>query len=748
MALSSPLNVSTKDDQTIRPDQVPSPQRSIAHPPEDAPTAAKKFDESASATEPNNAEPVTPRPTSIDSSNPPSLQPYSTFILQSFSTSNNFFRNVQWCMDGSSLLGVTEHASLEILDLTDQDDRIELKHRLSLPQPAPILSTAWFPAASSSDPASFCLVAAVRDTPIKLFDASDGRVRASYRIVDHRERFIAPHCMAFNMYMNRLYCGFEDAIEVFDVHCPGEGTRLHTIPTKKSRDGMRGEHGRPSTELARGDEGGVTQIRFNPIQPHILYAAFRRTPMIARWDLRNPSEPDLLYDRGLASTNQRLGFDLSLNGRWLTAGDEGGQISTFDALGETGQVSTISAHNDSIGAINFHPTKPYLVSTSGSRHFRDTDWVTSDSDDSGEPENPGTTVMCAQHYYRKKYEEDAPEARLIRGRISNPVRTLQPDSPDGHPDREDDCCDSYNQSLLSAEHSRRKTYTGPTRPLRVAFTTVIAPHICVLFVAPCSRRLHRSLCLFHSTFGEHNVLAAELFQSIFPPFLFICSHPPAPSLHAYDPVRPPTQLARWLGPGGTPVRRTASPAPTPCVYRSGSYAHLLSPYHFDITIGGQPPQRVIFELYDGVVPKTAENFRALCTGTKQNGDPLDGFAPGVKPYAGSTFHRIIPGFMCQGGDFTNHNGTGGKSIYGNKFADENFQIKHTKPGLLSMANAGPNTNGSQFFITTAATSWLDGKHVVFGEVVKGLEVVKAMEAVGSADGKTRQPVKIADCGVL
>ncbi|CAE6457583.1 unnamed protein product [Rhizoctonia solani] len=176
MALSSPLNVSTKDDQTIRPDQVPSPQRSIAHPPEDAPTAAKKFDESASATEPNNAEPVTPRPTSIDSSNPPSLQPYSTFILQSFSTSNNFFRNVQWCMDGSSLLGVTEHASLEILDLTDQDDRIELKHRLSLPQPAPILSTAWFPAASSSDPASFCLVAAVRDTPIKLFDASDGRV--------------------------------------------------------------------------------------------------------------------------------------------------------------------------------------------------------------------------------------------------------------------------------------------------------------------------------------------------------------------------------------------------------------------------------------------------------------------------------------------------------------------------------------------------------------------------------------------
>ncbi|KAF8741825.1 WD40 repeat-like protein, partial [Rhizoctonia solani] len=689
MALSSPLNVSTKDDQTIRPDQVPSPQRSIAHPPEDAPTAAKKFDESASATEPNNAEPVTPRPTSIDSSNPPSLQPYSTFILPSFSTSNNFFRNVQWCMDGSSLLGVTEHASLEILDLTDQDDRIELKHRLSLPQPAPILSTAWFPTASSSDPASFCLVAAVRDTPIKLFDASDGRVRASYRIVDHRERFIAPHCMAFNMYMNRLYCGFEDAIEVFDVHCPGEGTRLHTIPTKKriisslafapdwsgtyAAGSFRGAIGLFTEDTGgqvqnwlEGTEGGVTQIRFNPIQPHILYAAFRRTPMIARWDLRNPSEPDLLYDRGLASTNQRLGFDLSLDGRWLTAGDEGGQISTFDALGERGQVSTISAHNDSIGAINFHPTKPYLVSTSGSRHFRDTDWVTSDSDDSGEPENPGTIVMCAQHYHRKSYEEDAPEVRLIRGRISNPIRTLQPDSPDGHPDREDDCCDSYNQSLLSAEHSTSCiTQFSPT-PMTMPMSFEMRRYIKTLFM-------------------PHTVAIAHY---------------------------------NWANP------------------------------YFDITIGGQSAGRITFQLYHDVVPKTAENFRALCTGTKQSGDPLDGFAPGVKPYAGSTFHRIIPGFMCQGGDFTNHNGTGGKSIYGNKFADENFQIKHTKPGLLSMANAGPNTNGSQFFITTAATSWLDGKHVVFGEVVKGLDVVKAMEAVGSADGKTRQPVKIADCGVL
>jgi cyclophilin family peptidyl-prolyl cis-trans isomerase len=156
--------------------------------------------------------------------------------------------------------------------------------------------------------------------------------------------------------------------------------------------------------------------------------------------------------------------------------------------------------------------------------------------------------------------------------------------------------------------------------------------------------------------------------------------------------------------------------------------------YFDITIGGTPAGRVTFELFADVVPKTAANFLALCTGS-------EGFG-----YAGSGFHRIISDFMCQGGDFTNHNGTGGKSIYGNKFADENFQLKHTEPGLLSMANAGPNTNGSQFFITTVITSWLDGKHVVFGKVTDGMDIVRAMEAVGSVSGKTSAEVKIASCG--
>jgi peptidylprolyl isomerase len=166
---------------------------------------------------------------------------------------------------------------------------------------------------------------------------------------------------------------------------------------------------------------------------------------------------------------------------------------------------------------------------------------------------------------------------------------------------------------------------------------------------------------------------------------------------------------------------------------------------FDITIDGQPAGKVVMELFADACPKTAENFRALCTGEKgkgKSGKPLH--------YKGSAFHRIIPNFMCQGGDFTAGNGTGGESIYGEKFADETFAGKagkHPGPGVLSMANAGPNTNGSQFFITVTATPHLNGRHVVFGQVISGYDVIKKMEACGSGgSGRTTKKVVISDCG--
>ncbi|CAH0600233.1 unnamed protein product [Chrysodeixis includens] len=158
--------------------------------------------------------------------------------------------------------------------------------------------------------------------------------------------------------------------------------------------------------------------------------------------------------------------------------------------------------------------------------------------------------------------------------------------------------------------------------------------------------------------------------------------------------------------------------------------------YFDVSVAKQSLGRIIMMLRADIVPKTAENFRSLCTHEQ-------GFG-----YQGSSFHRIIPDFMCQGGDFTNHNGTGGKSIYGRKFDDENFTLKHTGPGILSMANSGPNSNGSQFFLCTAKTEWLDGKHVVFGHVISGMDVVKKMEKFGSKGGSVSAQVIISNCGEL
>ncbi|GJE98645.1 WD40 repeat domain-containing protein [Phanerochaete sordida] len=329
-------------------------------------------------------------PPKYDISRPPEMKREGSLLASKFQ--NNFARWAKWCPDGSAALAQCEDASFQYLDLpsdvTGLSADVPAGRLRTLPQPAPILDFAWYPFATSRDPAAFCFVASVRETPVKLLDAADGRLRASYKIVDHRERHIAPHSLAFNQTATKLYCGFEDAIEVFDVHVPGEGTRLHTTPTKKSRDGLKGivsalafspdttsgvyaagtlSPSAPSSSnialfseatgevpaMFLGDErpgrygvrASVNQLRFNPMRPYLLYASFRRHDTIYSWDVRGdvtkPIQTFVQTGSGHSgdgrtakqrrqATNQRLRFDVDIAGNWLGVGDFDGEVSLFD----------------------------------------------------------------------------------------------------------------------------------------------------------------------------------------------------------------------------------------------------------------------------------------------------------------------------------------------------------------------------------------------------------------------------------
>ncbi|KAF6762429.1 hypothetical protein DFP72DRAFT_558231 [Ephemerocybe angulata] len=405
-----------------------------------------------------------------------------SFKLSSSSSNNstNFARTAKIAPDGSSFIAQCEDHSLQLFDFphfvapgtpssslafhyllhqhhcfidSNEAPSTSSSPRLNLKQGSPVVDFAWFPSASKLDPATYCFVSSVRECPVKLLDASTGKLRASYRIVDHRERQIAPNSLAFTYSGERLYCGFEDAIEVFDVGCPGEGIRRHTSPSKKSKDGLKGivsalafsaSHsvsddaifaagsltpipgnialysdagGEALMFLGGGPRAGVTQLQFNLYRPHMLYAGYRGNAngLIYSWDIRSRIDtPVAIYDgrpsgqsldEPSPAPNQKLRFDMDIGGRYIGAGNWGGEVVLFNAekveaeLEATAEEMAMEddvpviqvqpelrfkAHDDTVAAVTFQPWRAEMLTVSGSRHF---DSGEEDEDTSDEEED-------------------------------------------------------------------------------------------------------------------------------------------------------------------------------------------------------------------------------------------------------------------------------------------------------------------------------------------------------------------------
>ncbi|GAA6051645.1 hypothetical protein JCM3770_001209 [Rhodotorula araucariae] len=328
-------------------------------------------------------------------------------------TADAFYRDLQICPDGSCVLATAEDRSLSLYQLSpDLPMPSTSEHTLDVawthtPSDS-LLSSAWYPGASLADPAMFTFAVGVKDHPVHLLDGNDRRIRASYPIVDHTERFVAPHSMAFSPDGNSLFCGFDNAIEIFDVAQPGAaGHRLKTTQTRNSRTGQKGiisslafsgpdpfsgssclaagsfagsvglydpsSHSPLIDLLAPSQRGGITKLLFHPLSPHLLFAASRQSSQIDVWDLRNTSRTSSSGRlRRNGRTNQRMGFDIDPSGTWLAAGDQDGTVSIFSAQplpDELEPVISFSLSSEPLGATLFHPYLPILLTASGTRYF-------------------------------------------------------------------------------------------------------------------------------------------------------------------------------------------------------------------------------------------------------------------------------------------------------------------------------------------------------------------------------------------